>query len=117
MLPLFPPKELGGGLLGPNPVYSRGEGTPWMSCQLIAGPLLMAAAATQGANCTSAASLGSFSVLLKDILTHSSIPPGFPVFLCFQCVGFLFFGAGIRTSDLSITSPPALPTELVAPEF
>ena len=45
MLLLFSPKGLR-GLLGPNPVYSMGEGqgTPWMSRQLIAGPLLMPAA-------------------------------------------------------------------------
>ena len=36
---------------------------PGMSCQLIAGPLLMAVAATQGANCTLGATLG-FSILL-----------------------------------------------------
>ena len=50
MLPL-PPKGLR-GLLGPNPVHTMGigQGTPWMSCQLIAGPLLMAVAATQSAH-------------------------------------------------------------------
>ena len=34
------------GLLGPNPVHTMGigQGTPWMSCQLIAGPLLTASA-------------------------------------------------------------------------
>ena len=39
----FPPEGLW-GLLGPNPVHTIGigQGTPWMSCQLIAGPLLMA---------------------------------------------------------------------------
>ena len=44
MLP-FPPGGLG-GLLGPNPVHTMGigQGTPWMSCQLITGPLLMASA-------------------------------------------------------------------------
>ena len=70
MLPLFLR-----GLLGPNPVYSMGvgQGTPWMSRQLIAGPLLMAVAASQGANCTGAA-LG-FSILLKDTLACSSVPP------------------------------------------
>ena len=53
MLP-FPHKGLQ-GLLGPNPVHTMGigQGTSWMSCQLIAGPLLMAVAATQGAICTS----------------------------------------------------------------
>ena len=37
----FPSKGLR-GLLGPNPVHTMGigQGTPWMSCQLIAGPLL-----------------------------------------------------------------------------
>ena len=38
------------------------------------GPLLMAVAATQGANCTSGAIWG-FSILLKDILTCSSVLP------------------------------------------
>ena len=57
-----------------------------MSHQLIAGPLLMAEAATQSANCTSGAILG-FSVLLKDTLTRGSVPvpgdPGFePVTFC-----------------------------------
>ena len=63
-------------LLGPNPILLGGEsqGTPWWSCQLIAGPLLMAVAATQGANCTSGAILG-FSILLKDTSTCSSVPP------------------------------------------
>ena len=62
MLP-FSPKGLQ-GLLGPNPVHTMGigQGTPWMSCQLIAGPSLMAVAATQGAICTSGANLG-FSIL------------------------------------------------------
>ena len=49
----------------------EGQGTPWMSRQLIAGPLLMAVAATQGANCTSGAILG-VSMLLKAC---SSVPP------------------------------------------
>ena len=64
------------GLLGPNPVHSVGvgQGTPWTGRQLNAGPLLMAVAATQGANCTSGATLG-FSILLKDTSTCSSVPP------------------------------------------
>ena len=41
----------------------EGQGAPWMSHQLIAGPLLMAVAATQGAICTSGA---TFGFLLKD---------------------------------------------------
>ena len=43
----FPPKGLR-GLLGPDPVYSmgKGQGTPWMSHQLIAGLLLMAVMAS-----------------------------------------------------------------------
>ena len=63
------------GVAGPNPVLLMGEGqgTPWMSRQLIAGPLLMAVAAPQGANCTSGAILG-FSILLKDTLACSSVP-------------------------------------------
>ena len=42
----------------------EGEGTPWMSRQLIAGPLL---------TLTSGAIL--FSILLKDTLACSSVPP------------------------------------------
>ena len=61
----FPPKGLR-GLLGSVHTMDIGQGTPWMSCQLIAGPLLMAVAATQGAICTSGATLG-FSILLKRI--------------------------------------------------
>ena len=56
MLPLLSPFFKGSWpLLGPNQVNTMGvgQGTPWMSRQLIAGPLLMAEAATQGANCTS----------------------------------------------------------------
>ena len=81
----FPPEGLR-GLLGPKPVYSMGvgQGTSWMSRQLIAGPLLMAVAASQGANCTSGATLG-FSILLKVTSTCSSVPPQ---------------GVGIPTSDL-----------------
>ena len=68
-----------------------GQGTPWMSWQLIAGPLLMAVAATQGAICTSGAILG-FSILLKDTSTCIPVPPR---------------GARIWAGDLLITSPPA----------
>ena len=61
------------GVTGANPSYLSGrrQGTPWTSHQLIAGPLLMAEAATQGAICTSGAILG-FSIF-------SSAPgePGF----------------------------------------
>ena len=42
-------------------VSGRGQGTPWTSRQLIAGPLLMAEAVMQGANCTSGAIWGSVS--------------------------------------------------------
>ena len=61
---------------GANPSYlsEQRQGTPWTSRQLIAGPLLMAKATTQGANCTSGAILG-FSVLLKDTSTCSSVLP------------------------------------------
>ena len=49
-----------GVLLEPIPAVSgRGQGTPWTSCQLIAGPSLMAEAATQAA--TSGAMWGSVS--------------------------------------------------------
>ena len=69
----YPPEGLW-GLLGPNPVVpmDKGQGTPWMSRQLIAGPLLMTVAAPQGANCTSGAILG-FSFLLEDTSACSSI--------------------------------------------
>ena len=50
-------------------------------------------------SCTSGAILG-FSILLKDTSTCSSVPPR---------------GAGTQTSNLLITSPPALPTELHPP--
>ena len=50
----------------------EGQGTTWMSRQLIAGPLLMAEAATWGTNCTSGAIWG-LSILLKDTLTCSSV--------------------------------------------
>ena len=89
MLP-FPPKGLR-GLLGPNPVHTMGigQGTPWMSCQLIAGPLLMASAHQEQL-------WGSVSC--SRILRHvAQFRPGEPGF------------------DLVITSPPALPTELQPP--
>ena len=54
-------------------LWAKARG-PWMSRQLIARPLLMAVADTQGANCTSGATLG-FSILLKATLTCSSGPP------------------------------------------
>ena len=72
MLPLFMQ-----GLLGLNPVLVMGEGqgTPWMSRHSIAGHLMMAVAAPQGATtCTSGAILG-FSILLKDTSACSSVPP------------------------------------------
>ena len=72
---------------GANPslVSWRGQGTPWTSRQFITGPLLM--------------SNVGFSILLKDTSTCSSALPG----------------AGIWTSDLPITSRPALPAELQPP--
>ena len=57
----------------PSYLSGRRQGTLWTSRQLIAGPLLMAEAATQGTNCTSGAILG-FSILLK-YATRSSVPP------------------------------------------
>ena len=57
----------------------------------------MAVGTSQGANCTSGATLG-FSILLKD-----------------ACSSVLPQGAGIRTSHLLITSQPALPAELRPP--
>ena len=73
---------------GANPslVSGRGQGTPWTSHQLIAGPSLM--------------SNVGFSILLKDTLTCSSALPG----------------AGIWASDLLIISQPALPAELQLPK-
>ena len=77
------------GFTGANPSYLSGQRhyTPWTSSQ----PLLMAEAAMQGANCTSEAILG-FSILLKDTLTCSPVPP--------------------QGSGDSITRRTALPTEL-----
>ena len=83
---------LGGlrGLLGPNPVSHNGHRPGYTLDELPAHRRTL----TDGI-CTSGATLG-FSILLKDTSTCSSVPPR---------------GAGIRTSDLLITSPPALPTE------
>ena len=88
------------GVTGANPSYpcGQGQGTPWMSCQLIAVPLLMVEATTQGANCTSGAILG-FGILFKDTSCRS-VPP-----------------QGSRDSNLPITSQPALPTELQLPLY
>ena len=58
-----------GFLLEPA-VSGRGQGTPWTSRKLIAGPSLMAEAATQGANCTSGAIWGSVSC--SGILRHAA---------------------------------------------
>ena len=75
----------GGGLLGPNPVtVGEGQGTPWMSRQLIAGPLLMAVAATQVPNAHQEQFWGSVSC--SRILWHVA--------------QFHPRGAGIRTRDL-----------------
>ena len=68
--------------VNPSLVSGRGQGTPWTGRQLIAGPSLM--------------SNVGFSILLKDTSTCCSALPR----------------AGIWTSDLLITSRPALPTEL-----
>ena len=61
---------------GSGPWVAAPERVRVISHQLIAGPLLMAVTATQGANCTSGAILG-FTILLKDTSTCSSVPPGF----------------------------------------
>ena len=63
-------------------VSGWGQGAPWTSRQLIAGPSLM--------------SNVGFSISLKDTSTCSSVFPG----------------ARIWTSNLPITSQPALPAEL-----
>ena len=70
---------------GANPNLERRQGTPWTSCQLIAGPSLM--------------SNVGFSISLKDTSTCSSTLPG----------------ARIWTSNLLITSRPALPAALKLP--
>ena len=60
---------LQGFVLEPIPAVSgRGQGTPWTSHQLIAGPSLMAKAAMQSANHTSGAYwyFSNFCILLKD---------------------------------------------------
>ena len=98
---IFPPKGLR-GLLGPNQNFSQ-----WAQARVHPGwvasssqdPYWWQWLPPQGANCTSEATLG-FSILLKDTSTCSSVPP---------------WGAGIRISDLLITSQPALPTELQPP--
>ena len=92
---LSPP--FSGGLMGPNPVtVGEGQGTPWMSRQLIAGPLLMAEAATQVPTAHQEQFWGSVSC--SRTLRHVA--------------QFHPRGTRIQTSDLPITSPPALPTEL-----
>ena len=88
-----------GVLLEPIPAVSgRGQGTPWTSCQLIAGPSLMAEAATQAA--TSGAIWGSVS-FAWSLQHEAQLSP---------------WGARIRTSDPLITSRPALPAELQPPK-
>ena len=66
----YPPEGLR-GLLGPNPVVLMGEGqgTSWMSQQLIAGPLLMTVAAPQGV------SNSGVQYLAQGYLACSSVPP------------------------------------------
>ena len=80
---------LRGVAAGANPslVSGQGQGTPWISRQLIAGPSLV--------------SNVGFSISLKDTLTCSSALPR--------------WRAGIWTSVLPITSRPALPAELQPP--
>ena len=77
---------------GANPslVSGRGQGTPWISRQLIAGPSLM--------------SNVGFSISLRDASDTSTCSSALP-------------GAGIWTSDLPITSRPALPAELQPPQI
>ena len=114
---LYPPFSGGWGLLGPNPVslWAKARVHPGWVASSSQDPYWwqrnkrwswscstswwrgQAEAATQGANCTSGALVG-FSILLKDTSTCSSVP-------------------GIGTSDLPITSPPALPTELQPPHL
>ena len=67
-----------GVLLEPIPAVSgRGQGTPWTSCQLIAGPSLMAEAATQAA--TSGAIWGSVS-FAWSLQHEAQLSPGEPGF-------------------------------------
>ena len=88
---------LQGLLLEPIPAVSgRRQSTPWTSCQLITGPLLMAEATVHGANRTSGAIWGLASC--SRTLRHEAQPR-----------------AGIWTSDLPITSWPDLPAELQLP--
>ena len=70
VISFVPPFSRGHGITG---AYRR-PGTLWMNRQLIAGPLLMAEAATQGVSYTSGAILG-FRILLKDTSKYSSVPP------------------------------------------
>ena len=69
MLPLFP-HNWGQIQLS----MGEDQGTPWMSRQLIAGPLLMAEAALQKVP-TAHQAISGFSILLKDTSTCSSVPP------------------------------------------
>ena len=63
-----------GGLLGPNPVtVGEGQGTPWMSRQLIAGPLLMAVAATQVPTAHQEQFCGSVSIFKDTLGSCSSV--------------------------------------------
>ena len=57
-------------------VSGREQGTPWTSCQLIAGPSLMPEATMQGYGQLHIRSNLGFSVLLKDTSTCSSAQPG-----------------------------------------
>ena len=79
------------------PVSGRGQGTPWTSCQLIAGPSLMAEGAMQGANHTSGAIWGSVSCS-RTLWLAAQLSPE---------LGF----------EPAITSQPALPAELQPPLF
>ena len=61
---MFYPPFFRGGYWGQIQWLGEGQGTPWMSRQLIAGPLLMAVAATQ------VPTVLGFSILLKENYLH-----------------------------------------------
>ena len=75
------------------------RGGYWMSCQLTAGPLLMADVRPRGPTAHQERFWGSVSCSRTPRHVAQCHPRG----------------ARIQTSDLPITSPPALPTELQQP--
>ena len=124
---------------GPNPVtVDEDQGTPWMSCQLIAGPLLMAEAAPQVPAAYQEQFWGPVScsrILQHVALFHPMItsPPALPtewfqlqsckcqqkkkniyiytcVCVCVYSLHFLTLSCDlVRTTDMSLDLPSPLP--------